>query len=120
MFARIFGPLHRFRWAFEGIGVGEVTRRVRLRRGDALIPEADAFNVMMDQLSERIRPVQEASDTVLKGVRQLAAAAEAADAAKEIAPLAADLAQRMRGIDDQLRDFILAPLPADAPDPTAE
>lgn len=72
MFSRFIGPLFRFRWAFEVLGDGDLTRRVHLRNGDELGPEADQYNAAMDALSIRVAAWREAVDRVAAACERLA------------------------------------------------
>ena len=50
---RLVGPMNRIKRALEAIGKGEFSRRVVLRRGDALENLADSINQMAERLEAR-------------------------------------------------------------------
>ena len=49
----IVGPLKRITRMLEGIGTGDFSQRITLRKGDALEDMAEALNKMADALSQR-------------------------------------------------------------------
>ena len=56
---RIGGPLYQFRSALKRLASGDLTARVRLRRGDYLTSEADALNALRDSLGASLRDTQQ-------------------------------------------------------------
>jgi general secretion pathway protein G len=62
---KIAGPLYRFRRVFELIAAGDLSPRVRIRRGDYLTEEAAAFDAALVALRERATGVHEAIAAVL-------------------------------------------------------
>lgn len=60
---RIAGPLYRFNRIFNDLGRGDLSLRVRVRRTDYLIHEADALNTMIGSLAEKLRDIRESHTT---------------------------------------------------------
>lgn len=52
---RIAGPMYRFHQTFEEVKGGNVNARIYLRENDEMKPLAQAFNAMLDVISEQIR-----------------------------------------------------------------
>ncbi len=55
---RICGPLVNFTNTFSRIATGDLTRKIRLRKGDYLKRECDQINSMIDGLSEHVHSVK--------------------------------------------------------------
>ena len=55
---RIGGPLVQFRRAIKRLARGDLTAKIRLRQGDYLTTEADAFNELRDSLGVNLRDTQ--------------------------------------------------------------
>jgi methyl-accepting chemotaxis protein len=118
MFARVVGPLFRFRQAFKEMGTGDMDSRVRLRAGDALMPEADAFNAMADSLCAKIGRWQRIVDDVSASAARLAALR--GDASDEGAAALVHLQQQIGNLSAAAGEFTLAPdedTPADGDAP---
>ncbi len=63
---RVIGALHHLRLSFERIMEGDLSFRVKLRKGDYLHQEANVFNTMMDQLEGKWQAVRRAGlDTLM-------------------------------------------------------
>ncbi|MDR0291921.1 MAG: hypothetical protein LBI01_04030 [Elusimicrobium sp.] len=52
---KLAGPIFRFEKTCDEIAEGDVTKRVRLRKGDQFITLQNKFNNMMDVLDKRIK-----------------------------------------------------------------
>ncbi|MFH1359629.1 MAG: HAMP domain-containing protein [Candidatus Omnitrophota bacterium] len=50
---RIVGPIKRMQAAFETAGRGDFSVRLRLRQKDLLVPLAESFNKMAEQLQDK-------------------------------------------------------------------
>jgi general secretion pathway protein G len=61
---RIAGPLYRLRWVCEQVTAGRLFVSARVRRGDYLIREAEAFEIMLGSLRERVGRAQAALTAV--------------------------------------------------------
>lgn len=55
---RVCGALVNFTNAFNEISTGKIDRRIVMRKDDLLIKEAETFNNMMQQLSDRIKGLE--------------------------------------------------------------
>ncbi|NLD36902.1 MAG: hypothetical protein GX654_08540 [Desulfatiglans sp.] len=64
-FSRFIGPLYRFDLIFRDVCNGNLDNRIRLRKGDFLLQEADVINEMFDVISEKIKNIQEKGETAL-------------------------------------------------------
>ena len=69
---RIAGPLYRFTALFRSIGTGRLHQRARLRKHDYLHREAQAFNVMLDNLENRIQTINLHSALVTQAYQAVA------------------------------------------------
>ncbi|MBW1721969.1 MAG: methyl-accepting chemotaxis protein [Deltaproteobacteria bacterium] len=76
VFHRIAGPLYRFEQVMEIIGKGDFSTRIRLRRKDYLHSEAEAFNRMIESLSERINGIIRAQEEAMETLGELEKALE--------------------------------------------
>lgn len=52
---KIAGPMYRFETTFREVQNGNLNARVYLRDGDEMKPLANAFNAMLDVVSEKVR-----------------------------------------------------------------
>jgi methyl-accepting chemotaxis protein len=68
---RIIGPLCRFRWAFDKIGNGDFSFRVKIRKNDYLHLEEEALNKMIERLSEKLETLQRSSKKIQEASREL-------------------------------------------------
>ena len=69
---RLAGPLYRFRRVFDDVERGDLTMRVKTRRRDYLIAEADGLDRMVASLRERIGSAQTQLDRAHREVTELA------------------------------------------------
>lgn len=83
IFHGFIGPLYRFNMAFEQVRNGDLSLRVKLRKEDYLHQEEEAFNEMIEILSEKIRSIQLAGKGVLESLRPLEEKATQGSAWKE-------------------------------------
>jgi methyl-accepting chemotaxis protein len=79
---RIGGPLYRFTRLFQALAQGDDRARALLRRHDYLKPEADAFNAMLDRMSERTLRLQTQTRDAREAFESLARAAQDGDRAQ--------------------------------------
>jgi methyl-accepting chemotaxis protein len=70
-FHRFLGPLHRFQAAFIRIASGDLSIRIKLRRGDLLGNEQESFNGMMNVLEEKMDTSQQACNEALDSLNAL-------------------------------------------------
>ncbi len=68
---RIFGPLYRFRVTFSEISKGNIALRVKLRKKDYLMEEADKINEMLDVFKEKWGNVQSYGQEALESLSVL-------------------------------------------------
>jgi methyl-accepting chemotaxis protein len=68
---RIFGPLYRFRVTFSEISKGNIALRVKLRKKDYLMEEAEKINEMLDVFKEKWGNVQSYSQEALESLSAL-------------------------------------------------
>jgi methyl-accepting chemotaxis protein len=71
IFHRIVGPLFRFNKAYEQIGNGDLSIRIQLRRKDYMHREKDNLNRMIEELIEKIKPVQQIGSDLSDSVNKL-------------------------------------------------
>lgn len=64
-FSRFVGPLYRFDLVFRDVRNGNLDNRIRLRKGDFLLQEADVINDMFDVINQKIKEMQEKGQTAL-------------------------------------------------------
>lgn len=65
---KIFGPLVNFSTTFKKIGMGDFSRKIRLRKGDYLKMESEVINSMIEGLSQRFNGV---ADSYLNDIETL-------------------------------------------------
>jgi methyl-accepting chemotaxis protein len=70
-FHKIMGPLHRFRWAFEQLGNGNLLLRIEKRKNDYLETEVEALNNMAEALSRKLRIIKDATEAASKSMGEL-------------------------------------------------
>ncbi len=68
---RIFGPLYRFRMTFPEIVKGNISLRVKLRKKDYLMEEAEKINEMLDVFKEKWGNVQSYGQEALESLSVL-------------------------------------------------
>lgn len=68
---RIFGPLYRFRVTFSEISKGNIALRVKLRKKDYLMEEAEKINEMLDVFKEKWGNVQSHGQEALESLSVL-------------------------------------------------
>lgn len=64
-FNRFIGPLYRFDLTFRDVRNGNLDNRIKLRKGDFLLQEADVINDMFDVINQKIKNIQEKGQTAL-------------------------------------------------------
>jgi hypothetical protein len=60
---KVAGPMVRFRHTFAAVKAGDREARIRLRKGDYLVPLAEEFNGFLDWLATRDLGPAESADT---------------------------------------------------------
>jgi len=78
---RVAGPLYRFRQVFRDVTGGDLSRTVRLRKGDYLQEDAELLSDMIDTLRSRIQELDRLSSRLLGGLSELGIAAEGSEGA---------------------------------------
>lgn len=63
---KIAGPIYKFEKVCEKIGEGDLTQRVFLRKGDALVELQNAFNNMMEKMHILAKINEELKDKLIK------------------------------------------------------
>ena len=58
MFGRFVGPLYRFTLTFRDVRDGKLDIRIKLRKKDFLVKEADAFNEMLGVINQKVSEIQ--------------------------------------------------------------
>ena len=58
MFNRFIGPLYRFTITFKDVRNGNLDNRIKLRKKDFLLEEADVINDMFDVINQKISDIQ--------------------------------------------------------------
>ncbi len=66
MFGRFVGPLYRFMLTFMDVRDGKLGTRIKLRKKDFLVKEADAFNDMLDVINEKIVDIKVKGQDAMK------------------------------------------------------
>ena len=109
IFHRLVGPLHRFRWTFAKIGKGDLNFRVSLRKKDYLHREKDAFNEMLDVLTEKLGSAQLAGLDALKSLDSLEEAVTEVSGWQDTdQQLLQKHGEHLRGLLDHVRYFRLS------------
>jgi hypothetical protein len=67
----VAGPLHSLRRSFRIAAGGNLRHRMRIRHGDKLEEEAEAFNGMLKDLSDRVGRDREAVKKALRGLAEI-------------------------------------------------
>jgi nitrogen fixation/metabolism regulation signal transduction histidine kinase len=70
-FHRVFGPLYRFRWAFEQVRNGNLNFLVKIRKNDFLHQEEATLNEMLELVAGKWKDVQKTSADALKSLNVL-------------------------------------------------
>ena len=70
-FHRFLGPLHRFQESFIRVTNGDLSVRIKLRKGDLLGTEQDSFNAMMDVVEEKMNTSHQACQEALASLNAL-------------------------------------------------
>ena len=68
---RIAGPLYRFRAIFRQIRDGDLSKPIRIRKGDFLMDEQAVIEEMMDMLRSRIGQIKGEHAAMGKAVREI-------------------------------------------------
>ena len=71
IFHRVFGPMYRFKDAFERISKGDLSFNIQLRRSDYLVVEKDSINNMINSLREIIGSLKRDHMTFFEEIKQL-------------------------------------------------
>ena len=58
VFNRFVGPLYRFTVTFKDVQKGNLDNRIRLRKKDFLLKEADVINDMLDVINQKVNDIQ--------------------------------------------------------------
>jgi methyl-accepting chemotaxis protein len=114
---RIAGPLYRFKRIFTDLGNGDLSMRVKVRRTDYLVQEADAMNMMIGSLAGKMRGVRESHQTACATLSELMGAM-GADAGREAHMLAGKLGTELDQLGEALRQFRI-PAAKGVPSPSA-
>lgn len=85
---RIFGPLVNFAHTFDKMSQGDLTRKVRLRKGDFLDNETEKINRMNDSINQHIRQSRQDIDQLVEGMEKLLKQAQEQDREQLLASLA--------------------------------
>lgn len=64
-FNRFVGPLYRIDLTFRDVRNGNLNNKIKLRKGDFLLQEADVINDMFDVINQKIKDIQEKGETAL-------------------------------------------------------
>ncbi len=64
-FNRFIGPLYRFDLTFRDVRNGNLDNRIKLRKNDFLLQEAEVINEMFDVINQKIKNIQEKGQTAL-------------------------------------------------------
>jgi hypothetical protein len=70
-FHKVFGPLYRFRWAFEQVRNGNLDFLVKLRKDDFLHQEEATLNEMLEMVAGKWKDVQKTSADALRSLNAL-------------------------------------------------
>jgi methyl-accepting chemotaxis protein len=67
---KIAGPLYRFERIFETVKEGNLSEKVRLRKGDYLINEMDHINEMLESLQIRVQEIKDAQSGLNEAISE--------------------------------------------------
>lgn len=70
-FLKVFGPLYRFRWAFEQVRDGNLGFLVKIRKHDFLHQEEATLNEMLEMVAGKWKDVQKTSADALESLNAL-------------------------------------------------
>lgn len=73
---RIAGPLYRTKKEMERLGDGDFKTFLAFRRGDELKCLAEAFNLMVGNLNERLLPLRKYGEEIMSSTEELSRIAE--------------------------------------------
>lgn len=85
---RLAGPIYRFRATFARVTSGDLTPRVRLRKGDYLVDEAAALDAMIRSLARRVDRVRDDVAAAAAAAARAQSGANGEDVAVIVAALA--------------------------------
>lgn len=68
---RIAGPIYRFEQSAKRISEGDLTLRIKLRRGDELQELANCFNVMTEKLENLVLSDRRAINNIIRVIKEL-------------------------------------------------
>lgn len=93
---RIAGPLHRMEKEIkERVAQGDLSHRFTIRKGDELVEVADALNVMVDKLRERMLRIRDSSEALSLLTQDMDRGDD--ESLKKIAEVAKGIADASRG-----------------------
>jgi hypothetical protein len=68
---RLFGALYRFRWALDRIRKGDMSFRIKLRKGDYLHREKEGLNLMLDVFEEKLNIAREVAQGAAENFNEM-------------------------------------------------
>jgi len=86
---KLVGPIYRFEKSTEVVAGGDLTYRVKLRKGDELLELQDSFNKMVESLQARVAKDREIAQKIASQVDAVGGA-RAADIKADLARLTQD------------------------------
>ncbi len=92
---RLAGPIYRFRVTFSRVAAGDLTPRVRLRKGDYLVDEAAELDAMIRSLARAIDDIRAAADVAAEAADSLPPGGREGEAASVLAAAVARIRDRL-------------------------
>jgi methyl-accepting chemotaxis protein len=68
---KIAGPVYRFEQSARAIGAGDLSLKIKLRKGDELRELAEAMNYMAETLAEVVRKENDVRDRLIELINEL-------------------------------------------------
>jgi methyl-accepting chemotaxis protein len=107
VFARFVGPLYQFTKAYGKIAEGDLSFRVKIRKGDYLVHERDDINAMIDSVSEKIDEARSATAELDWTLDRIENEIQAVGSAEAVKKRMAELRERAGKIGAALARFDL-------------
>ncbi len=104
---RICGPLVNFRNTFSRIATGDLTRKVRLRKGDYLVRECNQINEMIEGLSSHIYTVRSNHDKMISILEEALDSVEDLNTRNKIEQILDEVKGEALAVKGDLLNFII-------------
>ncbi len=101
------GPIINFSNTFRAVAVGNLTRKVRLRKYDQLQAEAEGINAMIDGLSQLVSGMRREQADLTASLQEIAIAPDCAESRQKAEAALAAARQRAASLSRLLASFRL-------------